>query len=177
MLLSSSLFLKENLNPACTFPNTLTPVIAPPRVSAQPGSALSSKVWIPAPGPSSESRDKSTPWLVPLLKDLGPRSFPYSALRMFGGARLLAFACMELKFRSLYLYIKGKNVTRRLGGHNSDYVLITPKPISICQTSFPGLNGEPLCTSYSEWLKLNHIPPLPNEFWHNLPVPCKNYFF
>lgn len=53
----------------------------------------------------------------------------------------------------------------RTWGYNSDYVLMTPKPISVRQTSFPGSNGEPVCTSDSECLKLNYcLPSLLHEF-------------
>lgn len=35
-------------------------------------------------------------------------------LRMSGGPRLLAFSCMGLKFKSFYLNLEGKDITRRL---------------------------------------------------------------
>ena len=70
-------------------------VPCPPRSEAQP------------PGPSSEPKDKRTSWLHSSL-------FPHLVLRIFSGPRLLAFACMELKFRSFYLNVKSKGTTGRL---------------------------------------------------------------
>ena len=86
----------------------------PPRSEAQ------------APGPSSEPKDKRNSWL-------GSSLFPHSVLRMFSGPRLLAFACMELKFRSFYLNVKGKGTTRRLEDLGTFRLLINISQNCICR--------------------------------------------
>lgn len=52
--------------------------------------------------------------ICPPLRGLSPSLFPNLVLRMFGGPRLLAFACMGLKFRSFCWNVKDKDITRRL---------------------------------------------------------------
>lgn len=78
------------------------------------------------PEPSSEPKDKRTSWL-------GSSLLPHLVLRMLSGPRLLAFACMELKFRSFYLNVKSKGTTRKLEDLGTYRLLVNTSQNCICR--------------------------------------------